>query len=136
MAEPARPDARQRGTSGILRAPEHGRTPRRYAMATGPSTTADDLADNIRATVNRMVDAEFTKQLARRGREVTAALAERAQEMGEAAAEATDARHRRGGCGGTGQPRADRDGRPASRGSAPRGAALGRFLPWPDHRCD
>jgi hypothetical protein len=59
-------------------------------MATGPSTTADDLADNIRATVNRMVDAEFTKQLARRGREVTAALAERAQEMGEAAAEAWD----------------------------------------------
>jgi hypothetical protein len=59
-------------------------------MATGPSTTADDLADNIRAMVNRMVDAEFTKQLARRGREVTAALAERAQEMGGAAADAWD----------------------------------------------
>jgi hypothetical protein len=59
-------------------------------MATGPSTTAEDLADNIRAMVDRMVDAEFTKQLARRGREVTAVLAERAQEMGEAAAEAWD----------------------------------------------
>lgn len=59
-------------------------------MATGPSTTADDLADNIRAMVDRMVDAEFTKQLARRGREVTAVLAERAQGMGEAAAEAWD----------------------------------------------
>jgi hypothetical protein len=59
-------------------------------MATGPSTTADDLADNIRAMVDRMVDAEFTKQLARRGREVTAVLAERAQEMGEAAADAWD----------------------------------------------
>jgi gas vesicle protein len=59
-------------------------------MATGPSTTADDLADNIRAMVNRMVDAEFTKQLARRGREVAAVLAERAQDMGEAAADAWD----------------------------------------------
>jgi gas vesicle protein len=59
-------------------------------MATGPSTTADDLADNIRATVDRMVDAEFTKQLARRGREVAAALAERAQEVGELASEAWD----------------------------------------------
>jgi hypothetical protein len=59
-------------------------------MATGPSTTAEDLADNIRAMVNRMVDAEFTQQLARRGREVTAVLAERAQQMGEAAADAWD----------------------------------------------
>jgi hypothetical protein len=59
-------------------------------MATGPSTTADDLADTIRVTVDRVVDAEFTKQMARRGREVATALAARAQEMGEAAAEAWD----------------------------------------------
>lgn len=59
-------------------------------MATGPSTTADDLADNIRATVDRMVDAEFTKQLARRGREVATVLAARAQEMGGAAVEVWD----------------------------------------------
>jgi hypothetical protein len=59
-------------------------------MATGPSTTADDLADNIRSTVDRMVDAEFTKQLTRRGREVAAVLTERAQEMGELAADAWD----------------------------------------------
>jgi hypothetical protein len=59
-------------------------------MATGPSTTANDLADNIRVTVDRLVDAEFTKQLTRRGREVAGVLAARAQEMGEAAAEAWD----------------------------------------------
>ena len=57
-------------------------------MATGPSRTADDLADNIRAVVDRLVDAELTKEVTRRGREIAATLAERAEEIGDAASEA------------------------------------------------
>jgi gas vesicle protein len=57
-------------------------------MATGPSRTADDLAENIRAVVDRLVDAELTKQVARRGREIAATLTERAEEIGDAATEA------------------------------------------------
>ncbi len=44
-------------------------------MASSPATTADDIADNIRSLVDRMVDAKLTHEVARRGAEV-GALAE------------------------------------------------------------
>ncbi len=57
-------------------------------MPTGPARTADDITDNIRSLVDRMIDAKFTQEMAKRGQEVAAALAERSTEMGALANEA------------------------------------------------
>src|ERR671922_713065 len=57
---------------------------RRYAMPTQARTT-DEIADNIRSLVDRLVDAQLTRELARRGQELAEVLAERGSELGERA---------------------------------------------------
>lgn len=57
-------------------------------MPTSPPRTADDIADNIRSLVDRVVDARFTQEMAKRGQDVADALAERGAEVGELATEA------------------------------------------------
>jgi gas vesicle protein len=57
-------------------------------MATGQAKTADEVAEGIRAMVDRLVDAEFTKGVRRRGREVAVQLAQRGAEVGEMASDA------------------------------------------------
>ncbi len=50
-------------------------------MPTSPaSRTADDIADNIRALIDRVVDAKFTQEMAKRGQDVAETLAERGNE--------------------------------------------------------
>lgn len=39
-------------------------------MPTGPASTADDIADNIKALIERVADAKFTQEMARRGQDV------------------------------------------------------------------
>lgn len=47
-------------------------------MPTSPaSRTADDIADTIRSLVDRVVDAKFTQEMAKRGQDVAETLAER-----------------------------------------------------------
>ena len=36
-------------------------------MPTSPARTADDIADNIRSLIDRVVDAKFTQEMAKRG---------------------------------------------------------------------
>ena len=61
-------------------------------MPTRPAKTAEDVADTVTETVktliDRLVDAELTKQLARRGQDVAGVIAERGAEVGERATEA------------------------------------------------
>jgi YtxH-like protein len=57
-------------------------------MPTGPATTADDIAESIRALIDRVSDAKITQEMARRSQDVAAALADRGTEMGDLAAEA------------------------------------------------
>jgi gas vesicle protein len=57
-------------------------------MPTGPARTADEIADNIRSIVDRLVDAKFTQEMAKRGQEVADMLAERSSEMTAIANEA------------------------------------------------
>jgi gas vesicle protein len=50
-------------------------------MPTSPaSRTADDIADNIRSLIDRVVDAKFTQEMAKRGQDVAETLAERGNE--------------------------------------------------------
>lgn len=51
-------------------------------MPTTRARTADDVADNIRLMVDRMVDAKVTQEVARRGQELAGILAERGSEVG------------------------------------------------------
>jgi gas vesicle protein len=53
-----------------------------------PASTADDIADNIRSLIDRVVDARFTHEMAKRGQEIAGAIAERGAEVGERAGEA------------------------------------------------
>lgn len=53
-----------------------------------PATTADDIADNIRSLVDRVVDTKFTQEMAKRGQDIAAAIAERGAEVGELAGDA------------------------------------------------
>lgn len=39
-------------------------------MPTGPASTADEIADNIKALIERIADAKFTQDMARRGQDV------------------------------------------------------------------
>ena len=57
-------------------------------MPTSPARTADDIGDNIRALIDRMVEAKFTQEVAKRGQDVAEVLAERGAEVGELATEA------------------------------------------------
>ena len=41
-------------------------------MATNPATTADEISENFKALVDRMVDAKFTQEVTKRGNEVCA----------------------------------------------------------------
>jgi gas vesicle protein len=57
-------------------------------MPKGPASTADDLTDTIRALVDRLVDAKFTQEMAKRGQEVASQLAERGADVGAIANDA------------------------------------------------
>jgi gas vesicle protein len=57
-------------------------------MPTSPARTADDIADNIRSLIDRVVEAKFTQEMAKRGQDVAETLAARGVEVGEAASEA------------------------------------------------
>lgn len=57
-------------------------------MPKGPAKTADDITDSIRSVIDRMVDASFTQELAKRGQDVAELLAERGAEVGSMANEA------------------------------------------------
>jgi gas vesicle protein len=50
-------------------------------MPTSPAArTADDIADNIRSLIDRVVDAKFTQEMAKRGQDVAETIAERGNE--------------------------------------------------------
>ena len=50
-------------------------------MATSPAArTADEIADNIKAMIDRMVDAKVTQDMAKRGQDVAELVAERSNE--------------------------------------------------------
>lgn len=53
-----------------------------------PATTADEIADNIKTMIDRVVDAKFTQEMAKRGQDVAERIAERGSEVGEIAGEA------------------------------------------------
>jgi gas vesicle protein len=53
-----------------------------------PASTADDIADNIRSLIDRVVDTKFTQEMAKRGQDIAAAIADRGAEVGELAGEA------------------------------------------------
>ena len=57
-------------------------------MPTGPASTADEIAENIKALIERVADAKFTQEMARRGQEMAGVLAERGAEAGDRASEA------------------------------------------------
>jgi gas vesicle protein len=50
--------------------PEPGRTLEEDAMPSGTARTADDITESVRTLVDRLVDAEITKELTRRGQDV------------------------------------------------------------------
>lgn len=54
-------------------------------MPNRTARTADEIADNVRSLVDRMVDARFTHEMARRGQEVADLLAQRSAEFGSVA---------------------------------------------------
>ena len=84
-------------------------------MPTSPARTADDIADNIRSLIDRVVDAKFTQEMAKRGQDVAEVLAERGAEVGELATEAW------------------RDSKPMRRDAAKRVAkASGEAAKWSD----
>lgn len=84
-------------------------------MPTSPARTADDIADNIRSLIDRVVDAKFTQEMAKRGQDVADVLAERGAEVGELATEAW------------------RDSKPMRRDAAKRVAkASGEAAKWSD----
>ena len=57
-------------------------------MPTSPARTADDITDTIRSLVDRVVEARFTQELAKRGQDVAGVIAERGADVGELANEA------------------------------------------------
>jgi gas vesicle protein len=57
-------------------------------MPTSPARTADDIADNIRSLIDRVVDAKITQEVAKRGQDVAGLLAERGADVGDFANEA------------------------------------------------
>lgn len=57
-------------------------------MPTGPATTAEEVTENIRALVDRLVESKVTHEMARRGQDVASLLAERGSDVGSKANEA------------------------------------------------
>lgn len=53
-----------------------------------PASTADDIADNIRSLIDRVVDTKFTQEMAQRGQDIAAAIADRGAEVSAVAGEA------------------------------------------------
>ena len=53
-----------------------------------PAKTADEIADNIKQLIDRVVDAKFTQEIAQRGQNVAALVADRGSEVEKLAAEA------------------------------------------------
>jgi gas vesicle protein len=53
-----------------------------------PASTADDIADNIKSLIDRVVDAKFTQEMAQRGQDIAGAIAVRSAEVGDLAGEA------------------------------------------------
>jgi gas vesicle protein len=53
-----------------------------------PASTADDIADNIRSLIDRVVDTKFTQEMTQRGQEIAGAIADRGAEVGALAGEA------------------------------------------------
>jgi gas vesicle protein len=53
-----------------------------------PASTADDIADNIRSLIDRVVDAKFTQEMAQRGQDIAGAIADRGADVSAAAGEA------------------------------------------------
>jgi len=53
-----------------------------------PASTADDIADNIRSLIDRVVETKFTQEMTKRGQEIAGAIAERGAEVGALAGEA------------------------------------------------
>jgi gas vesicle protein len=53
-----------------------------------PAKTADEIADNIKQLIDRVVDAKFTQEMAKRGQDMAGLIAERGAEVGEIASEA------------------------------------------------
>jgi len=57
-------------------------------MPTSPASTADEIAENIKALIERVADAKFTQEMARRGQEMAGVLAERGADVGDRASTA------------------------------------------------
>jgi gas vesicle protein len=57
-------------------------------MPTGPASKADDITDTIRSLVDRMVDAKVTTEMAKRGQEIAALIADRGADVSTIAHEA------------------------------------------------
>jgi gas vesicle protein len=62
---------------------------RRIAMPTRPAKTAENVAesvtDTVKSLIDRLVEAELTKEIARRGQDVAGVIAERGADVGERA---------------------------------------------------
>jgi len=59
-------------------------------MPTGPASTADDITDNIRTLIDRMVDAKFTQEMAKRGTDAWRDSGPLRRDAAKALSQATD----------------------------------------------
>ena len=57
-------------------------------MPTSPASTADEIAENIKALIERVADAKFTQEMARRGQEMAGVIAEHGAGVGDRASTA------------------------------------------------
>lgn len=57
-------------------------------MRAGAAPTAEDIADSIRAMIDRVAESKFTQEMTRVGQDVAGLLAERGIEVGDRASEA------------------------------------------------
>jgi gas vesicle protein len=59
-------------------------------MPTGPASTADEITDNIRSLIDRVVDAKFTQEMAKRGTEAWRDSRPLRRDAAKALSQATD----------------------------------------------
>ncbi|MBA4170728.1 MAG: YtxH domain-containing protein [Chloroflexi bacterium] len=57
-------------------------------MPTSPAKAADDVTDNIKTIIDRLVDAKFTQDLTKRGQDVAGIIADRGSDVEKLASEA------------------------------------------------
>ena len=57
-------------------------------MPNRPASTADEIAESIRALIERVADAKVTQEMAKRGQEMAGVFAERGADVGDRASEA------------------------------------------------